>query len=189
VSARTIILGKIISLIGLGILQILAILVPVGIAYFGFRSQLHIPAIDLNQLSFAPMPIIVGALIFIGGFLLFTGLLVAIGAAVPTAKDASGFFGVAMILMFVPFYAFGAIVSSPDQVIVKVMSFFPLTAPITLMLRNAAGNLSPLEAVVGILIVLLSGVALLALAIRIFRFGSIEYDRRLGVKEILMRQA
>ena len=189
VTARNIILGKIISLITLGFIQILAILAPLLIAYFGFRTQLHITAVDLSQLSFAPMPIIAGAMIFIGGFLLFTGLLVAIGSAVPTAKEAGGFFAFAMILMFIPFYAIGAIVSSPDQIIVKVMSFFPLTAPITLLLRNAVGNLSATETIGGIAIVLLSGVALLGLAIRIFRFGSLEYARKLGVLEIFTRKS
>jgi len=189
VTARTIIVGKILALVTLGLIQILALLLPIVVGYFGFRSQLNIPQIDLNTLSFAPVPILAGAAIFVGGFLLFTALLVAIGSAVPTAKEAGGFFGFTMILVFVPFYALGAIVTSPDQLIVKVMSFFPLTAPITLMLRNAAGNLSALETIVGVSILLVSGVILMALAIRIFRFGSLEYARRLGIREILTRKS
>lgn len=189
VTARTIIVGKILSLVGLGIIQIVAILVPVLVGYFGFREVLNIPVLDLSQVSFAPWPIGVGAAIFLGGFLLFTGLLVAIGAAVPTAKEAGGFFAVAMILVFVPFYALGAIVTSPDQLVVKVMSFFPLTAPITLMLRNAVGNLSAGETAVGLVILYVTGALLMALAIRIFRFGSLEYARKLGIREILTRRA
>jgi ABC-2 type transport system permease protein len=189
VSARTIIVGKIIALILMGFIQIAAIVVPLAVAYFGFRSALNIPALDLNSLSFAPWPIITGAAIFIGGFILFTGMLVAIGAAVPTAKEAGGFFAFTMILVFIPFYALGAITSSPDQLIVKAMSFFPLTAPITLMLRNAVGNLSLWEAVIGISILYITGAAIMAMAIRIFRFGSLEYARKLGVREILTRRA
>ncbi|HEX3082497.1 MAG TPA: ABC transporter permease [Candidatus Saccharimonadia bacterium] len=189
VSARTVIVGKIIALVALGVIQIAAILVPVLVAYFGFRSQLHIQQIDLSQISFAPWPIVVGAALFTGGFLLFTALLVAIGAAVPTAKEASAFFGFTMILVFVPFYALGVIISSPHQVMVQVMSFFPLTAPITLMLRNAAGNLSVPETVVGLAILFVTGAVLMALAIRIFRFGSLEYARKLGLREILTRRS
>lgn len=189
VSARTIIIGKIISLVALGVIQILAILVPVVIAYVGFRTQLHIPVIDLSQISFAPWPIIDGAAIFIGGFILFTGMLVAIGSAVPTAKEAGGFFSFAMLLVFVPLYAFAAITTSPDQLIVKVMSFFPLTAPITLMLRNAVGNLSSTELAVSLAILYVTGVSLMILAIRIFRFGSLEYARKLGIREIFTRRA
>ena len=189
VTARTIIVGKILALIALGWIQILAILVPVLVAYLGFRSRLNIATIDFSQLSFAPIPIIVGAAIFTGGFLLFTGLLVAIGSAVPTAKEAGGYFTFVLLAVFIPFYALGAIASSPEQLIVQVMSFFPLTAPITLMLRNAIGNLSPMETVVGLSILYLSGAALMALAIRIFRLGSLEYARRLSIKEIFTRRA
>jgi ABC-2 type transport system permease protein len=108
---------------------------------------------------------------------------------VPTAKEASAFFGFTMILVFVPFYALGVIISSPHQVMVQVMSFFPLTAPITLMLRNAAGNLSVPETVVGLAILFVTGAVLMALAIRIFRFGSLEYARKLGLREILTRRS
>ncbi len=189
VSARNVIVGKIWALIALGVIQILAILVPLLVAYFGFRSQLHIQQLDLSTLSFAPVPIIAGAVIFVGGFILFTALLVAIGSAVPTAKEAGAFFGFTMILVFIPFYALAAIISSPDQIIVKVMSFFPLTAPITLMLRNAVGNISTVDTLIGVGILFVTGIALMALAIRIFRFGSLEYARKLGLKEILTRRS
>jgi ABC-2 type transport system permease protein len=189
VSARTLIIGKILALMALGAIQIMAMVVPLLVAYFGFRSQLHIPQLDLNQISFAPAPIIVGALLFIGSFLLFTGVLVAVGSAMPTAKEASAFFGFVMLVMFIPAYALAAIISSPEQLIVQGMSFFPLTAPITLMLRNAVGNLSTMEAVIGLIILYVSGVVALALAVRIFRYGTLEYSRRIGVKELLTRKA
>jgi ABC-2 type transport system permease protein len=188
-SARTIVVGKILSLFALGVIQIVAIVVPLAVAYFGFRSQLHIQQFDFNQLSFAPWPIITGAIIFVGGLMLFTGLLVAIGSAVPTAKEAGGFFAVAMILMLIPFYALGAVTATPDQLIVKVMTSFPLTAPITLMLRNAAGNLTLPEALISITILYISAIVMLGLAIRIFRFGSLEYSRKLGLREILTRRS
>lgn len=189
VSAKTIIVGKIISLFALGFIQIAAMLTPVLIAYFGFRSQLHIQSFDFGQISFAPLPIVTGAAIFIGGLILFTGILVAIGSAVPTAKEAGGYFAFAMILMFVPFYALGAIISSPEQLVVKVMTYFPLTAPITLMLRNAAGNLAPYEATISLVILYATGALVMVLAIRIFRFGSLEYARKLSLKEVLTRRA
>jgi ABC-2 type transport system permease protein len=91
--------------------------------------------------------------------------------------------------MFIPAYALAAIISSPEQLIVQGMSFFPLTAPITLMLRNAVGNLSGTEAAIGLGILYVSGIIALALAVRIFRYGTLEYSRRIGLKELLTRKA
>ncbi len=189
VTAQSVIVGKILALMALGIIQIAAILAPVLVAYFGFHDQLHIQQFDLSQVSLAPWPIIVGAALFVGGFTLFTALLVAIGSAVPTAKEASGYFGVAVISIIIPVYALGVIISSPDQLMVRVMTFFPLTAPITLMLRNAVGNLSVPDTVIGLAILYVSGAALMALAIRVFRFGSLEYARKLSLREVLTRRA
>jgi len=140
-------------------------------------------------LSFAPVPIVIGFLAFLGGYLVFSAVLIAIGSAVPTAKEASSFFGFAIILMFIPFYAFAAITTSPEQIIVKVFTFFPLTAPITLMLRNAVGNLSLMEAAISLSILLVCVVIGMKLAIRAFGYGTLEYNRRLGLRELLARKA
>lgn len=141
--------------------------------------------VDLTQLSIDPVRFLVGAGLFIFSFLLFTGLLVTIGAVVPTAKEAGGFFGIAMFFMFIPLYAANAIFTDPSQTIVKVFSFFPLTVPITLMLRNTAGNLAANEIGIGISILAISSIASLFIATRAFRFGTLEYHHKLDLRRIL----
>jgi ABC-2 type transport system permease protein len=188
VKAQTLIVGKFLALSLLGLIQVGAILVPLVVAYAGFREQLHIPNIDPSQLSFAPAPIVLGAAIFLAGYVVFSGMLIAIGSAVPTAKEAGSFFGFAILLMFIPLYALTAVISSPDQLIVKVFTYVPLTAPITLLLRNAAGNLSLHEALLSLAILVVFAVFMMRLAIRTFGYGTLEYSRRLGLREILTRR-
>lgn len=185
VNSRSLIIGKIISLAMLGAVQVSVTVIPILIALRFFSTQLNLPSIDLTHIVIAPLQLAIGIIIFICGFFLFTGILVAIGAALPTAKEASNFFGIAVFSMFVPIYGAAAIVTSPDQIIVKFFSFFPLTAPITLLLRNAVGNLTNLEAITGILILVISSVLILTIAIRAFRYGTLEYSRKLSFKEII----
>ena len=120
--------------------------------------------------------------------MMFTGLLVAIGAAVPTAKETGSFFGIVMILLFGPLYAVSMFISMPDAPLVKFLSLFPLTSPIPLMLRNAAGNLGIGEAAIGIALLAVSAAIIIAIAVRIFRFGALEYNRKLSAKEIFARK-
>jgi ABC-2 type transport system permease protein len=188
IEPRALIVGKILSLIVLAAIQVVIILVPTILAYLLFREQLQLPDIDLTQIPLDPARIAVGASIFILSFLLFTGLLVAIGAAAPTAKEAGGFFGVIMILIFGPLYAVTLFISQPDTLLVKILSFFPLTAPIPLMLRNAVGNLSFTEAGIAIVILAISAVIALAIAVRMFRYGALEYSRRLSLKVIFSKK-
>lgn len=179
IEAKTLIIGKIFSLIVLALIQVLTILVPTIIAYVFFRDQLALPDLDLSSIPLDPIRIVIGASIFTFSFLLFTGILVAIGAVAPTAKEANGFFGIIMMFIFGPLYAVTLFVSMPDSPLVRFLTFFPLTAPIPLMLRNAVGNLSITDSVIGIVMLMICSVISLFIAVRLFRYGILQYSSRL----------
>lgn len=187
IKARTLIIGKILSLVVLALIQVLVIVVPTIVAYLMYGDKLALPNFDLSNIPLDPARIAIGAAIFIFSFLLFTGLLVAIGAATPTAKEAGGFFGIVMIFIFAPLYAVTLFVSAPQSTIVTILSFFPLTAPIPLMLRNAIGNLSLPEALIGIAILAVSATVIMAIAVRLFRYGALEYSNRVSLSILFNR--
>lgn len=62
------------------------------IVYVLFHDRLALPNFDLNNIPIDPVRVSIAAVIFAFSFLLFTGLLVAIGAIAPTAKEAGSFF-------------------------------------------------------------------------------------------------
>ena len=185
-SSRALIVGKIISLILLGCIQIATILIPALLAYFFAREALSIPDVSniVSQIRFELWPTVIGAGLLVSGFLLFTGLLVGIGAATPTAKEANSFFGFVILLMFIPFYFFSLLMTDVESPIVTALSFFPLTAPVTLMIRNTFGTLETVEGLIGLGIVFVSGIIAINLAIRIFRYGTLEYSKRLSLSTI-----
>lgn len=182
VQTHALITGKILSLIILAFIQSAIILVPIILVYVLAGSDLNLPNFDISNLPIDPLRIGIGAAIFIFSFLLFTGLLVAVGAAMPTAKEASQWFGLVMMFIFGPLYGVTAFISYPEATFVKFLSLFPLTSPIPLMLRNAYGNLSFQEAMLGIAILAVSAVLVMILAVRIFRYGAMEYDSKLSLK-------
>lgn len=180
----TLIIGKVISLFVVGVVQMLVFALPIVIGFLFFRSSLNIPAFDLANLQIDPFQMIVGALLLIGGFILFTGTLVAVGAIMPTAKDAGQIFGVMIALMFVPFYAVSLIVSDPHSFIVQIFTWFPYSAPVTALLRNGFSSLSPAEAIGVIVEQFALGFIVLQVAVRLFRYGSIEYTRKVSLTSI-----
>ncbi|MEO6996666.1 MAG: ABC transporter permease, partial [Terracoccus sp.] len=139
-------------------------------------------------LQIQPGPMITGALLLFGGFLLFTGTLVAAGAIMPTAKEAGSIFGAMMVLLFVPFYALSLVVSDPTSPIVQVFTFFPYTAPFTAMLRNGLGSLPGWQAAIVITELIVLGSLVLLLAVRIFRYGSIQYTSKVSLTSALGRR-
>ncbi len=185
VNPNTLITGKILSLFIAGVVQMMVFISPIIIAYLFFRSTLNLPNLDLSALVFNAERMLIGALLLLGGFTLFTGTLVAIGAVMPTAKEAGAFFGVMMALIFIPFYAVSLIVSHPGALIVQVFTYFPYTAPITGMIRNAFGSLSIVESLVLVVELYAFGYVVIRLAIQLFRYGSIEYTRKVSIRTAL----
>ena len=188
VNPTTLVVGKILAVFAVGAVQILVSLAPVGIGYVFFRDRLAIPDLDLSTLRLDPGTMVVAVLLLAGGFVLFTGVLVAIGAIMPTAKDAGVIFGPLIFAMFIPFYAISLIISDPDALIVQVFTFFPLTAPVTAMLRNGFGTLDALTAGIVIAELFVLGVLVLRVAVQLFRYGSIAYTDKLNPRAVLGRR-
>lgn len=186
ISSRALIIGKIISLIILGFIQIAVILIPGLLVYLLGKDAFNIPDVSnfLGSIQFEFWPILLGAAVLASGFLLFTGMLVAIGAAMPTAKEANGFFGLVITLMILPFWFFSLLISPTSSIIVTGLTYFPLTAPFALLIRNGFNTLPFTEGVIGLIIVAISGVVAISVAIRIFRYGTLEYSNRLSLRTI-----
>lgn len=187
IKPTALLVGKILSLMVLALIQMATILTPVILGYFLLRGKLSLPNFDLSSIPIDPVAVMLGAIIFVVSFFMFTGILMTLGAAMPTAKEASSFFGVVMVLIFGPLYAVQLMISSPHNHLVQFLSYFPLTSPIPLLLRNAVGNLPLSNAVISIALLAVTAIIVISVGVRIFRFGALEYNRKLSLKEIIGR--
>ena len=186
-SPGTLITGKILAILATGAVQMLTVTAPACAGFLLLRGRLGIPDISVHALVPNPSTMVVGALLLIGGFILFSGALVAIGSVMPTAKDANTMFGSIVLIMFVPLYAVPLILSDPGSPVVQVFTYFPLSAPVTAMLRNGLGSLSGGEAAIVIGELLLLGVLVMGLAVKLFRHGSLNYTSRVSLKSLLKK--
>ena len=187
---RVLIVGKVIAVLLVGIVQGLVLLIPAalflpGLMAGGLDAAASDP--DLAQLQLAgnfvvdPVRIALAVALFAGGFLLFTALLVAIGSVMPTAKDAGSAFGVVILGMFLPLYTAAMVINEPGGAVALFLTWFPLTAPVTALLLNALGLL-PVPQAIGVALVLFAcALAFLWAGVRLFRQGSISYDKRLNI--------
>lgn len=181
----TLITGKVIALFMVGLVQVAVFASPILFAALFYRDAVRIPDIETSRLVFDPTRMTVGFLILVGGFALFTTTLVAIGAVMPTAKEAGSFMGVMIALIFIPFYSVSLVVSEPHAAIVQVFTYFPFSAPVTALLRNGFGSLSVPEAAVVIAILYLGAAVMLRVAVRLFQYGSISYTSKVSIRTAL----
>lgn len=184
------IVGKLIATFLAGLVQAAVMITPAVAAYFVLGADVvNLPSADiLSKLVFDPTAMAIGAFLLVGGLMLFTGTLVAVGAVMPTAKEAGQYFGIAIIAMFIPFYIIMLILSDPSALVVQVFTFFPYTAPVTALLRNAFGSLSLVDAVIVVSLLIVLGTTIILLAVRLFRYGAMEYNGRLSLKTLTLKK-
>lgn len=101
----TLIVGKVVALSLLGVLQAVLVSLPIFLGSRLFGTAFDLPNLDLSQVPITPLPTLIGFLLFVGGFMLFSGLLVAIGSVMPSAREAGSAFGAVILCMFIPLYA------------------------------------------------------------------------------------
>lgn len=185
---RVLILAKITAVIIAGLVQAAVFVVP-ALVWLGSTGGRLMGGASSSPLAVAevtldPFTITVAALLFVGGFGMFTALLVAIGSVAPTVKDASSAFGGLVLVMFLPLYVMPLVAGDPSSPLTQVLTYFPLTAPIAAQVRNATGTLSIPEAVAAVVILYATTAALLWVAVHLFGAGSISYNARLRLSAL-----
>jgi ABC-2 type transport system permease protein len=185
IKSRSLIIGKILSIFVLGVVQIVIIVVPLIIAYALFHNHISLPGgVSLSHIPLDAKAIAIGGLVLLLGLVMFTGILVGFGSLFPSAQEASRYLGIIILSAFIPLYAIGYVISSPHALIVTVFTYFPLTAPSTVLLRNAVGTLPTGDALGAIAILLVIASLSILFAVRAFNYGAMSYSRRIRIKEL-----
>lgn len=184
---RTLIVGKVLALIGVGVVQMLVFATPVAIAWFVAPSLVNIPNLSFAWSDVDWGRVGIGAALFVASFAMFTGCLVAIGSVMPTAREAGSAFGVVMMAMFVPLYALQMVITNPNALLPSVFTYFPLTAPVTALMRNATGAFTWWQAVIVLAILVVTSTVMLRLGVRLFATGAIQYSGKVNIRQALRR--
>ena len=126
--------GKIIALGGVGLLQTL-VWGGAGLLVLQFtgRSMPDVAAYELPVSFF-----IWGLVFFILGFLVYAGLMAAVGALVPSLREASQMTTIMIIPLIIPLMFIQELATNPSGELSMILSLFPLTSPVAMMARLAA---------------------------------------------------
>lgn len=123
-------------------------LLPLATVYIAFGADLGLPSLDFEKWVLDGGRLLLGLVVLLLGVGFMVSVHAAIGARLRSVREGSGFATLFAILMFAPGYALGLISEQPNSLIVQVLTYFPPTAPSTLMFRNAFGNISMVEALI-----------------------------------------
>lgn len=189
-SPRTLIIGKLIGvvlitftqLLFFAVLAVLAIVIAVNTEFIRLPTNFELTALPVD-----PIAVGFGLGFLVIGFILFAAMMAFIAVLLP-AKQANNWSALFYILPFVPFWFMVTVLTDPTNPVVQFITYFPLTAPTTNLLRNVVGNISVQEAAISLAIMTVVGLLLLWVVIKIFPKGALEFQNPLSLKTLFSKK-
>ncbi len=180
VKPNALLFGKIISTSLAGLIQIAAIIIEAFICVK--ISSANNPDFPVNQIiSNIPTQILIYMLIFfLLGFLIYSFLYGAFASTVSKIDElSSAIMPVQIIIVFTFIATMSAINSgNADTTFNVFLSYFPFTAPMMMFTRAIISNVSTLEIILSILILIISTYFIGWLSARIYRVGILMYGEK-----------
>jgi ABC-2 type transport system permease protein len=169
-------LGK---LLGLGALAITQVVVwtLAGLLIAGSNSD----AQDfITGVSFQPGDMAILVVLFVLNFLVFSAIMLGIGAAVTAEAESRQIAGFITFIGVLPILFLTAFFSNPDGPLPVFFTFFPLTAAVGLIMRLGMTTLPTWQIALSLTIQVVTVIAVMWLAAKVFRLGMLMYGKRLS---------
>lgn len=155
-------------------------------------AQMMMPAQDMPEIASLviqlqsfnwPQIISLFLVFFIGGYLVYSSIFAAIGAAVDNPNDSQQFMMPVTVLILFAFYAGIYSVQNPDGPLAFWGSMFPLTSPIVMMVRLPFG-VPFWQIALSITLLFACFFGVVYLAAKIYRIGILMYGKKPSWKEL-----
>jgi ABC-2 type transport system permease protein len=182
ISPKQLLAGKIIGLGAAGLVQIIVWLVS---ANFLMKMASAAWGNVIGSLQVPPDFLILGIIYFILGYLLMAVIMAGVGSVNPTAREGQQMSAIFTIPVIIPIYFMGLIMEHPENIVVKILTFIPITAPITVIVRLGLSEIPLWELLVSICILILSIWGLFVLCTKLFRTYLLMYGKRPDLREIV----
>lgn len=184
VSPEQLMSGKIIADIAVGVTQLVVWAIFIGFGLLIGKNYVSF----MKGLQFSGVMVTTILAVMIPAFVMICGLMAAIGATVTEAREGQQIMGLFTIPIWIPYILIATFIQNPNSPLAIAMTFFPLTAPMTVAMRIGFTDIPTWQLIISEVLLILSAIGAIWLAGRAFRLGMLRYGQRLRWKEIFSRQ-
>jgi ABC-2 type transport system permease protein len=126
-------------------------------------------ALNISEAFHLPVSFLIwGLVFFVLGYAVYSSLMSAIGALVPNMREASQTTVVIALPLILPLFFISLLIDKPNGALSIALSFFPLTAPVAMMTRAAAGSVPFWQFLLSALLLALTVILIVQLVARMF---------------------
>jgi ABC-2 type transport system permease protein len=126
--------------------------------------------------------------ILLPAFIMIAALMAAIGATIAEAREGQQISGLLTLPVWIPYLLIGVIAENPNGPVAVALSFFPLSAPMTVPMRASLTVIPTWQIIASVFLMVISAIGALWLAGKAFRLGMLRYGQRLRWTEILRQK-
>lgn len=119
------------------------------------------------------------------GYLIYSTLYAAIGAAFENAQDAQSLTTPITLLVVIPVIALNYVISKPDSLASTLLSLAPFFAPILMLARLSAGDVPFWQVTLSILLMLGTFYGAIWVSAKIYRVGVLMLGKKPSISELL----
>jgi ABC-2 type transport system permease protein len=153
--------------IGLGLMGLLVNFLWIGTGFVLMRmggTYLQIP----EEYQIPAHVIYWGVIYFLLGYAVYASLLGAVGAMLPNLRETSQATILLIIPMIIPLMFIGILIEQPSGLLAVGLSLFPLTAPVTMMMRLMVTSVPAWQLFLSVLLMLAAAVIVMRSVARMF---------------------
>lgn len=140
---------------------------------------------EIQAAAPSPAVLVFFFVFFILGFLLYSGMFVAVGAMVSTETEAQQLQLPATMPILISFLMMFLAIRDPNGTLTTVLSLIPIFSPILMMVRITVVMPPVWQIALSIVLLILSVVGSMWLSARIFRVGLLMYGKRPNLPELM----
>jgi ABC-2 type transport system permease protein len=184
VSPNQFMAGKIIGDVSIGLTQIVVWVLFIVIPILVMRNSFKF----LEGIQISSQTLLLLAVVMLPAFVMVAALMAAIGATVSEAREGQQMVGIISLPIWIPYMLMALMMNTPNSPIAIALSVLPLTAPLTMLMRDGLTILPAWEIALSAAVQVGGAVGAIWLAGRAFRLGMLRYGKRLKWGEIFSRQ-
>ncbi len=182
VSYRELLIGKVFGLGAVGLTQILAWLV-IGLGIMTSNPMVFAMLLDRMHVS---IPLLLFAFsYFMLGYLVFASIMAGLGSIATTSREGQQMAGIFSLIGAIPLMFLQFILTNPGAPLTKILSYFPLTSPITMIMRLSTAEVQYYEVVLSIVILAVSAIIIIELSVKVFRASLLMYGKKPTPREVV----
>jgi ABC-2 type transport system permease protein len=185
VSPDQLMTGKILGNISVGLTQMVAWILFIVIGILIGSSQLE----WMRNVQIHADYIIMMILVLLPSFIMIGALMAALGATVTEAREAQQISGIFTLPVVAPYWLVVPLMTAPNGPLALGLSFFPLTAPVTISLRAGLTQIPYWQFGLNLAVLVLAAIAAVWLAARSFRLGMLSYGKKIALRQLFRRAA